>query len=51
MAEFESLQMEHIFTKVKLLMHQNWGRKNKAEIWESFKGKVAKILEQVCANC
>ncbi len=42
--------MEHIFTKVKLLMHQSWGRKNKVELWKSLKGKVAKILEQVFAS-
>jgi hypothetical protein len=32
MVVFESLQMEHTFTKVELLMHQNQRRKNKAEL-------------------
>jgi hypothetical protein len=47
MVEFETLQMEHVFTKTKLLMHQGQGCKNKAELWESLKGKVTKILEEI----
>jgi hypothetical protein len=31
MAKFESLQMEHAFTKVELLMHQSQGCRNKVE--------------------
>jgi hypothetical protein len=30
--------MEHIFAKVELLMHEHQGQKNKAKLWELFKG-------------
>jgi hypothetical protein len=47
MAKFKSLQMEHTFIKApELLMHQSRGHKNKVELWESLKGKVAEILEE-----
>jgi len=31
-------------------MHQSRGRKNNVELWESFKDKVVKILEEAFAN-
>jgi hypothetical protein len=43
MAKFKSLQMEHVFTKVELLMHQNQGCKNNVKPLESLKGKVANV--------
>jgi hypothetical protein len=39
MAGFKSLQMEHNFTKAKLLMHQNRGPKNKVALRSHSKAK------------
>jgi hypothetical protein len=42
--------MEHAFAKMELLMHQSQGQNNKAELWESLKGQVVKMLDKTFAS-
>ncbi len=38
------------FYKSRIANAPSWGRKNKEELWDSFKGKVAKIVEEIFAS-